>query len=1699
MLKPEQAKARLDEWRLPESENRVADGIKKLPAHLQSMAKILCACQDDASSRDWQVAQTRRREAALDFDGLSRNDRVSLFVMLSPHLSEAMENSWHLLKAMPYQGGYSRKAFRAPAHPSATADSRCSWLMSIATVAKAFPVELLTIDWLATWAPYLSSSATYYVPGAFAHEIGVLLGTCLSRPGGQPIFDILRQSLSNQHEIGAMGRHITSALMLSDREEGWELIEKTLLAAQRQEGLRQAILETIDVAHPKAFRRMLRIILEKDLVRFSATVRAIDVWFGHLWSAASTSVVRKMLTQLVNFLDDPHARDKALTGKDAEATFLALWCVATEDAIASIEPAQKLLVAKSVEMRYVAAQHLANLNLDAASVALAQAIDDEDLRVAIVALRQGHYESESDQSPDVLKDGHFEKIERLLERVPAKVQKLKPLVWPWTELQVKQADVAGALLHARGNRPAICLIPHLPKMHTYTRRNAARQILEEKPWSPATRQAAFNLVGNASADVRQQALEALLDQTLKRGEVERLESYLSRTASDVRRGVLNVLLKLSDADALASAARLLAANDAGQRLAGLELLRLLTDAQRSADECRQEAAAYRGARKKLSKQEIIHLDEVAKLKVSIATLDDALGLMDSAERTPVVPPRNLDTTFITIAATECLKSLDNLVHENREATIRYKNHAGVQQEELLGNIRWGFPDPDYSKPRDNQAAKMPLHEVWSKWFHDRTKELRDSDGFELVRALIWIEICDDYDARHWRKWSDSTAERKHVAQTVSGGQSPTELRYERVVKDILYWLLFLNPVDARDYMLDATETAYSLVPAHEIEFLTKPTLFRDRPWNRDFDSREPVDWREDAAYTLWPKALERLERVTGLTLTAEQQLRLWRLSHWLDEPIPGAARERPESELLLAAYENGAATLADIADQLLGPRQEGGRRFDLIISWTLRKKPKDHEAFLSRHPSVRQLLDRAIARMLDLELTRGDAPTAATVPACVIRSLFGIPTLLRILRALGKAQFAAYGIHERRGMLTHLAKVTYPTADEQPREFVKQMRDAIKAGDFPEERLLQLTFLAPQWTKFIQAYFQWEGFDEGVYWFLAHMSYAFEAGHNAALAAAGNDPDDDQSEEAKATEADDMDDDDASLSKPPKLSAWERLILERTPLSVQDRAAGAIDVQWFRRTYDLLGQKRWQALAQAARFADNASQAKKAQFIADVLLKKVKRSELIAGIKKKQLKDHVRMLGLLPLATGKPREADLQERCRVLRDYRRYANTLSGLTKPEAVRAWEIGMKNLAQTAGYADPLRLEWAVGAEAVKDLAKGPVSVTKNGVTVSLSIDDQSEPAISVIKGDKTLKSVPPALKKDKQIAELTARVTDIRRQASSIRRSLETAMCRGDTFTGEELRTWCGHALVAPLIARLIVVGEGIVGYPDKGGKALRNFRGKLEPVKPKETLRLAHPHDLLATDEWHHWQRECFQAERMQPFKQAFRELYVVTRQEKKDGAVSHRYDGQQVQPKQAMALFGSRGWETRDGVFKVFHDEGLTADVSFNMGITTPAEVEGWAVAGVSFRHRDDWKPIKLATVPPRLFSEVMRDVDLVVGVAHAGGVDPEASASTVEMRSGLLRETCALLKLKNVRLKSSHALVDGDLAQYSVHLGSGVVHRMPGGALCIVPVHAQHRGRLFLPFADDDPRTAEVISKVLLLARDREIQDPIILEQIRA
>ena len=104
----------------------------------------------------------------------------------------------------------------------------------------------------------------------------------------------------------------------------------------------------------------------------------------------------------------------------------------------------------------------------------------------------------------------------------------------------------------------------------------------------------------------------------------------------------------------------------------------------------------------------------------------------------------------------------------------------------------------------------------------------------------------------------------------------------------------------------------------------------------------------------------------------------------------------------------------------------------------------------------------------------------------------------------------------------------------------------------------------------------------------------------------------------------------------------------------------------------------------------------------------------------------------------------------------------------------------------------------------------------------------------------------------------------------------------------------------------------------------------------------------------------------------------------------------------------------------------------------------------------------------------------------------------TVSELRDLLDCLLPMAGLCNVRIEKNHVYVTGTLADYSIHLGSGVVHQLGGAMIPVLPVHSQHRGKVFLPFADEDPKTAEIISKVLLFAEDKRIGDPSILSSIR-
>jgi len=326
-----------------------------------------------------RVAKVRRY-----FEGLDEKKRQEfwrgLFGQLAPHL----ERAWCDAGRRPYQFGYSRLPFRAPHRVETTALSRARFFVSACQALHGFDRDA---EWLAAWAPHIPLG--YYDP----RVLGWILGSILrgGGPDAEAVRSVLVDSINGRHEIGEMGRHAVVAFLNSEAREDWEIMGKLLLAAQRQEGLRQAILEAVDEASPNAFRYMLGITLEHDLARFSAVVRAFDVWLGTEWAGGSAKVVSASIRRLCEFFDDDDLCTEGIQKGEPEDAYLALWVTAYQDAEQALKLAAPLLEEPSPERRFAGLKTVERLLLFpeclelVASRFVAGSEDDPRLQMAIVA------------------------------------------------------------------------------------------------------------------------------------------------------------------------------------------------------------------------------------------------------------------------------------------------------------------------------------------------------------------------------------------------------------------------------------------------------------------------------------------------------------------------------------------------------------------------------------------------------------------------------------------------------------------------------------------------------------------------------------------------------------------------------------------------------------------------------------------------------------------------------------------------------------------------------------------------------------------------------------------------------------------------------------------------------------------------------------------------------------------------------------------------------------------------------------------------------------------------------------------------------------------------------------------------------------------------------------------------------------------
>lgn len=240
MLRREEAEKRLQKFQIKNWDKQRVAELGRLPARLCGPGRALLGRDAQGKSFHWESHRKAVEEGHAQLAKLSPAERQKIFAVLFPKLARRLEDAWQLVARLPYVSGYVRKGFRAPNDPAVQQTARAAWLELMVEELKGYDPD---IAWVAAWAPHLG-----YGGYGCGDAEGILLAAAIDAGGkeGDEVFRILCESARNEHEIGSMGRHVTRGLLVASRPDGWEFIEKLLLAAQRQEGLRQVILETID-------------------------------------------------------------------------------------------------------------------------------------------------------------------------------------------------------------------------------------------------------------------------------------------------------------------------------------------------------------------------------------------------------------------------------------------------------------------------------------------------------------------------------------------------------------------------------------------------------------------------------------------------------------------------------------------------------------------------------------------------------------------------------------------------------------------------------------------------------------------------------------------------------------------------------------------------------------------------------------------------------------------------------------------------------------------------------------------------------------------------------------------------------------------------------------------------------------------------------------------------------------------------------------------------------------------------------------------------------------------------------------------------------------------------------------------------------------------------------------------------------------
>ncbi|OFO27408.1 hypothetical protein HMPREF3051_08845, partial [Fusobacterium sp. HMSC064B11] len=734
----------------------------------------------------------------------------------------------------------------------------------------------------------------------------------------------------------------------------------------------------------------------------------------------------------------------------------------------------------------------------------------------------------------------FDILENAFSLMKEKSKFFDPCIFPWNIESIDTEKISTTLLFIAILYPDDILknkvMGYIKEIDTWNR-GCFLEVLFEKPSNKEQKDFIITMLSDrTSAGIT--AYEIAKDNNLVKEYPREIEDLLRLKNADTRKNLIDLLMSQDKKELLISIDNLVSAKNENKRLAGLDILNLANSKQKplydkkevknlvtkisSPTDAEKILIENLSDKKKKESENTLsklynteykldlpyEIKEVEKLSKTIKKNKKSEYIIENSLNIKKIFTKSTDELF------KIIKKLSELYVKNED----YEYMCFYTKEYIL--LRDGFSiTKDVNNVPYNERQKLsnyPLEDVWKDFYKNEIKD------FSTLWQLYTLDYNSSINENNVKEYQDFYKKILDVDITeLRAKLKKANLKYvfsKNYYNDTGYVLEIIDMLykeyskENKDYLFEIGKVFTSYVLEN---FEAKDIVEQKERYNKEIYYNVSVYNRYSGVQYLFAKAIDYLEFYNDEKAFTESFV----LRYNLDKKI-----EKYINENLKDCEIGGATKAFGLRNYAIASILKIAEK-DLIYKYVLEldnevakeinvygfseldgfmdnyrnilaKKEDKKIATLNQfmlNDALKVIYDegrKIVDYVVQNELKRGDSPTIYSKALNRIYRIEGIDYLVQILQALGKetldrtSYYYGSGYDSKKGVLSHLLKVCYPTEKDNSKELAKKL----KGTDITEQRLVEVAMYASQWLEIIESYLGWKGLASGCYYFQAHMS-----------------------------------------------------------------------------------------------------------------------------------------------------------------------------------------------------------------------------------------------------------------------------------------------------------------------------------------------------------------------------------------------------------------------------------------------------------------------------------------------------------------------------------------------------------------------------------------------------------------------------------